>query len=70
MPTVLQWMEDGELHPEELIRLQTLLSPAPELRLEFRALEDQLPTLPPADPEWRVMEPRTIHVSRIQAAAS
>lgn len=51
MPTHLHWGEDGELHPEELVHLQTLLSPCPRgQHLEFQALERGL-RVKPEDPE-------------------
>lgn len=47
MPTHLHWEEDGELHPEELVHLQDLLSPCPRgQQLEFQALERFLTSKP------------------------
>ena len=47
MPTHLHWAEDGELHPEELVHLQDLLSPCPRgQQLEFQALERFLTSKP------------------------
>jgi hypothetical protein len=60
VPTHLQWSEDGELHPEELAQLQTLLAAGSSgCDLAFRALEQDLK---PSD--WKPVDSAQLHSVR------